>query len=110
MNSGSCFQVFFLTYFSLELTGEGITRGLSAFKDTWNQFDLVLVVTGIIGVAFQGFNVSVLRLVRLMRLARVVRLFRSLKPLFLLLQGMIAAVSMVFWFGILTLITLYVAE
>ena len=33
--------------------------------------------------------------------------FRSLKPLYLLLQGMIAALHMVFWFICLTLIIVY---
>merc|ERR1719238_2530363 len=48
-----------------------------------------------------------MRMLRLMRILRLVKLIKSVRPLYILVTGVVAAFQGVFWVLVLTVVTLY---
>lgn len=93
----SVLEPIFLVIYLLELLLRFYAFRLSALKDNWIRFDLVMVVTGIVTdwivVPLAGNTSSVnfilvLRTARLLRLARAVRLMSRFKELWMLVRGL----------------------
>jgi len=94
---------------------------LDGRKDAWFVFDSILVFMMVfetwflaILAAISGgggelpFPAHLLRIFRLLRLSRLMRMLRSLPELMILIKGMVAATSAVFWVTCLQVLITYV--
>ncbi|KAF4734105.1 hypothetical protein FOZ62_032372, partial [Perkinsus olseni] len=107
----------FLVIFGVELVVRLRIEGLRSWvHDTWNWFDTLLVVSDVVGMWIVPFftgkslrSFNFLRTGRLLRLARIARLFRFLRPLALIMRGIVMAFKIVLWMIILMTILIYVA-
>merc|ERR1740130_1065635 len=65
------------------------------------------------GKEAKGMNLSqvmmLMRMLRLMRILRPAKLIKSVRPLYILVTGVVAAFQGVFWVLVLTVVTLYAA-
>jgi len=87
---------------------------------TWNVFDAVIVVIGIINYLLDIFVGNrhtvgrdatlfrIVRLLRLLRVLRIIRIVRFLKQLYLLAYGFIEGTMAVFWVTLLASFMLYI--
>jgi len=119
-------EIFFCTYYSLEwfIRFMAFERKCNCLRDGWFVFDSILVfmmvgetfvMTMLLLIVSQdgpttfGFgNAGILRLFRLLRLTRMARMLRSMPELMILIKGMAAATTSVFFIMCLQLILLYV--
>eukprot|EP00440_Ansanella_granifera_P069689 gb/GFBE01075610.1/.p1 GENE.gb/GFBE01075610.1/~~gb/GFBE01075610.1/.p1 ORF type:complete len:589 (+),score=133.58 gb/GFBE01075610.1/:1-1767(+) len=113
----------FCAYFTMELTIRfaAFAKKCNCCRDGWFVFDTLLVLLMVLetwilpGVrAATGWsldamgNTGVLRLFRLLRLSRLLRMLKSLPELMILIRGMVAAVSSVFYVMCLLVAITYV--
>ncbi|CAE7219328.1 SCN10A [Symbiodinium sp. CCMP2456] len=119
-------EIFFCTYYAIELFVRfmAFRRKCDSLRDGWFVFDSLLVLMmlgetvllsalllllGPDGPASTAVgNASILRLFRLLRLSRMARMLRSMPELMILIKGMAAAATSVFFVMCLQLILLYV--
>lgn len=119
-------EIFFCSYYALEwfIRFMAFERKCNCLRDGWFVFDSILVflmvgetfvVTMLLLIVSQdgptsfGFgNAGILRLFRLLRLTRMARMLRSMPELMILIKGMAAATTSVFFIMCLQLILLYV--
>jgi len=119
-------EIFFCSYYALEwfIRFMAFERKCNCLRDGWFVFDSILVflmvgetfvVTMLLLIISQdgptsfGFgNAGILRLFRLLRLTRMARMLRSMPELMILIKGMAAATTSVFFIMCLQLILLYV--
>jgi len=110
------FEKGFLIAFSTEFVIRLAITRTKAFKDMWMYLDFFLVSIAAADVfsLLQMLNMgnanmfSVVRAFRMVRLVRVIRLVRLLRELWLLVQGMLAALRILMWTIILLVMLLYV--
>ncbi|XP_065655801.1 voltage-dependent L-type calcium channel subunit alpha-1D isoform X4 [Hydra vulgaris] len=84
-NINTAFSFFFLTEFLIKF----FALGFNYFKDPWNDFDLIIVLGGLIDFAIKlkvsnpdaVFDTSIFRLLRALRLVKLLRRSRSLRIL-----------------------------
>jgi voltage-gated sodium channel len=111
-------EIIFTVIFTVELAIRFLAERLFFFRDAWNDFDLVLVLTALIDLfmstsaggsngALSG-STTILRVFRVVRLARIIRLLRFFKELWLLVSGILAAAKFLCWVWLLLLIVIYV--
>lgn len=119
-------EIFFCSYYAMEwfIRFMAFERKCNCLRDGWFVFDSILVflmvgetfvVTMLLLIISQdgptsfGFgNAGILRLFRLLRLTRMARMLRSMPELMILIKGMAAATTSVFFIMCLQLILLYV--
>jgi hypothetical protein len=108
----------FLLFFILEwlfrwfLNPEGL-RGM--LVDRWTRFDCFVISVSLfdfmmtfIGAGAGTKVFAVFRVVRLLRLIRLVRLLKLLKELWLLVQGMMTSIGVLFWSVVLLVLVCYI--
>jgi hypothetical protein len=113
-------EFFFITFFVSELLVRfcAYRRRRDCLHDKWFLFDLLLVLLMLfemivdIAVHFsagggQGSPVSGLRVMRMLRLLRLTKMFRMLPNLLMLVKGIAAAISPMFYTALLLLVLLY---
>ncbi|CAJ1376179.1 unnamed protein product [Effrenium voratum] len=119
-------EIFFCTYYTMEwyIRFMAFERKCNTMRDGWFVFDSILVflmvgetvvmtllmlIMGPGGpISMDLGNASILRLFRLLRLSRMARMLRSMPELMILIKGMAAATTSVFFIMCLQLILLYV--
>jgi len=88
----------------------------SFFQNSWNNMDLFVVVTGILGEVFGDFKgLGTLRIFRACRLARLIRLTISFRELYLMVHGMAGAMKAIMcgaimMFALLTIWSILLVE
>eukprot|EP00405_Crypthecodinium_cohnii_P027800 CAMPEP_0206512440 /NCGR_PEP_ID=MMETSP0324_2-20121206/60881_1 /ASSEMBLY_ACC=CAM_ASM_000836 /TAXON_ID=2866 /ORGANISM="Crypthecodinium cohnii, Strain Seligo" /LENGTH=500 /DNA_ID=CAMNT_0054004399 /DNA_START=316 /DNA_END=1818 /DNA_ORIENTATION=+ len=106
-------DIFFVTFFLVEMCLRQHHLGWSYFIDTWNIFDFSLVVIGfgdvIIYITEESeFQiVATLRVFRLLRSARYVRGIQRFWGMWLIFEGLIQAMKTMLWTFLLLAIMLY---
>uniref|UniRef100_A0A8C4XC68 Sodium channel protein n=1 Tax=Erpetoichthys calabaricus TaxID=27687 RepID=A0A8C4XC68_ERPCA len=107
-------NVLFTALFSVEAVLKILGLRLYYFTQAWNIFDILVIITSIIGnlldsVATQiGFSPTMLRVLRLARLGRLLRLVRSLKGIRRLIFTLIISVPALFNIGILLFLVMFI--
>jgi len=91
-----------LVIFIIELIARLFLYRYHFFRDEWNVFDFVIVVTDFVfsvcGLIFGSvFPVSTLRVFRLSKLARISKVFRVFPELRLMMAGLIGSMRAIFW-------------
>lgn len=121
------FFVFMENIFCIYFLGEWIIRFMAfehkknCMRDGWFVFDSILLAIMVLETwCFSyvwvsgeeehslGSNTAVLRLIRLLRLSRLMRMLRSMPDLMILIKGMSAAMTSVFYVMCLLLMITYV--
>lgn len=79
--SNYIFVVIYIIEFLLKIIGLG---GRYYFASSWNKFDFVILVFGILSLSegLLPFNATVLRVLRIARLFRVIKVLKGLRSLF----------------------------
>jgi voltage-gated sodium channel len=78
------------------------------FKDGWNIFDFIIVITCLIPSGGVFGSVRILRLLRVLRVLRALRLISGIKQLRKLVMTVIGALPGVGWAGVLMLLLYYI--
>mmetsp|Transcript_86666 Transcript_86666/g.197795 ORF Transcript_86666/g.197795 Transcript_86666/m.197795 type:complete len:591 (+) Transcript_86666:41-1813(+) len=117
----------FLLVFTVEVFMRTRVRGTACVKDPWDIFDFLLVICGLLALAFDivalgnqassdqrnVFGLALVlrsaRVLKIFRVARIIRLFRFFTELFLLARGIFEAMRSLLWIMLFTLMILYVA-
>lgn len=94
----------FLVIFNLEAAVKLTGLGMSYFRDSWNNFDLLICATGDIGIVMQFFSsnsdianvVVVFRALRICRMVRLVKFSHDFKVLVNSITIIFASVSNIF--------------
>lgn len=115
-------EYFFTIAFTLELCFRLGAHGCKYFTEPgvrgWNIFDTVLVLIGLIEfmlLTLENTGLKSLRLMKCMkimritRVARLLRLVKTLRPLWAFINGILDAVSIVFWGGVLIFLFVYMS-
>eukprot|EP01012_Entosiphon_sulcatum_P053801 TRINITY_DN740_c0_g1_i1.p1 TRINITY_DN740_c0_g1~~TRINITY_DN740_c0_g1_i1.p1 ORF type:complete len:2364 (+),score=263.90 TRINITY_DN740_c0_g1_i1:1645-8736(+) len=87
-------NTFFTAIFLCEAIVKLLAWRLKYFSETWNLFDIFLVLTSILGIILTAVgsgsslpvNTTVLRILRIFRILRILRLLRSSKSIIVLLE------------------------
>ena len=75
-------EIAFTIIFTLELSWNCFSNWFwGFFGSSWNLFDLAVVVTSIVSVAYGGTNVKSIRVVRVLRALRSMRVLKSLRKI-----------------------------
>jgi voltage-gated sodium channel len=117
-------EMIFTALFSIELALRLYGLRIYFFRDSWNLFDLILVVIGVVdtfllsvisaarasdGKKDESLSVFMaMRVARLLRLARIFRLLRFFKELWLLVAGVLSALRTLMWTWLFVLLIIYV--
>jgi len=116
-------EIVFLSLYVIELGMRFGGLGCRAIKNAWVQFDMFLVICGLLDLLKQiidavwrsssssmGFldKVLLVRTLRLARLARVLRLMIKFHTLWMLVQGLVNSLLTLIWTGFTISILLYV--
>eukprot|EP00746_Dinoflagellata_sp_MGD_P155709 gnl/MRDRNA2_/MRDRNA2_85522_c0_seq1.p1 gnl/MRDRNA2_/MRDRNA2_85522_c0~~gnl/MRDRNA2_/MRDRNA2_85522_c0_seq1.p1 ORF type:complete len:552 (+),score=84.86 gnl/MRDRNA2_/MRDRNA2_85522_c0_seq1:84-1658(+) len=101
-------EIGFLILYTFEMLVRLFVERIRFFSSSWNLFDGIVVLFGLIGeIVGNGMStVSVLRTVRLLRLLRVVRLLTAFQELWCLIRGLMECLRTLMWSFILLLVTL----
>jgi len=115
------FTVIFIAEAAMKLVADGLYDYIS---DSWNQFDLFIVIISIVGCYFDllslssagsdessaslPINPTLLRILRILRIARILKLVKNLKNLCLLLDGVKRALPQVGNLCILLLLVYFI--
>lgn len=78
------------------------------FTDPWNIFDFVILILCLLPASMLPIPVQVARVLRITRALRVFRLVSALRPLRILVDGIVRAIPGVLWTVVLLLIVYYV--
>ena len=104
-------EVFALIFF-FEFTFKLIAFGKRFFKDSWNQFDVVIVFGTFVGLLLSNYtsiDVGASTLViRAFRICRMLKLFRRLKSLKIIFQTFLVTLPALANVGSLLLLLLYI--
>jgi voltage-gated sodium channel len=118
-------EVFFQTFFTIELAFKFLALGCSAFHDALTTFDLILVGIGFVDIAATLYSFTedgrhttddltfflslrVLRIVRISRVLRLLRLLRVFKELWLMIAGIMGSLRTILWAWALIVLIIYV--
>merc|ERR1739848_37633 len=112
-------NVVFTLIFIGEATAKVIADGPALYiADTWNRFDLFIVIVSIVGCVFDlmggdhaenlPINPTILRILRILRVARILKLLKNAKNLCLLLNGVRRSVPQVGNLCILLLLVFFI--
>ena len=103
-------NIFFISLFTAEALVKIIGLGFDVYwRDSWNRFDLLLVVISFAGLALgSGSSSSVVRLFRLFRTARLLRLVRRAETLRRAFSTLIASLPSLWNIGALLVCTFFV--
>jgi voltage-gated sodium channel len=102
-----------LVLFLIELTLRLFALRMAFWRDNWNTFDFVIVMTDSV-FSFLGlilgdvFPVSTLRIFRLCKLARISKVFRVFPELRIMMAGLIGSFRAIFWGTVLLAFVLLV--
>ncbi|XP_039614029.1 sodium channel protein type 1 subunit alpha-like [Polypterus senegalus] len=113
-NVQNVINILFTALFSIEAVLKILGLRLYYFTQAWNIFDILVIITSIIGnlldsVATQiGFSPTMLRVLRLARLGRLLRLVRSLKGIRRLIFTLIISIPALFNIGILLFLVMFI--
>lgn len=95
------FDTFALYVYVVELTLKHIASGFKFWKDGWNIFDFVIVAIAFIPA---GSSLSVFRGLRILR---VLRLVSTIRPLKIIVVGLLKAIPSISWLILLVMINIY---
>ena len=95
------FDTFVLYIYVLELVLKHIALGFKFWKNGWNIFDFIIVAMSFIPA---GSSLSVLRGLRILR---ILRLFTSIKPLRIIVLGLMKSIPSIAWLLLMLLINFY---
>ena len=103
-------NIFFITLFAAEAVSKIIGLGFDVYwRDSWNRFDLLLVLISFAGLALgSGSSSSVVRLFRLFRTARLLRLVRRAETLRRAFSTLVASLPSLWNIGALLVCTFFV--
>jgi hypothetical protein len=114
-------EVIFAIVFSIELVIRVMLLGLEYFMSFGNFADAILVVVSVFdcfiltwfpdllgGDGASGRIVGILRMLRLFKLARILRLFRKVRPLWLIVSGLMNSVTTICWTALLLGVFMYI--
>jgi len=111
-------EVMFALTFTVELCLRLFVESSKFFKDRWNVFDTVIVLSSVAETLILPFLLPsgssmgellvILRFLRLGRLARILRLLRFFKELWFLMEGIVAATRILMWAWLLMLFIIFI--
>eukprot|EP00438_Fugacium_kawagutii_P017675 Skav211272 [mRNA] locus=scaffold2429:31143:33260:+ [translate_table: standard] len=100
-------NVALLAIFSVECMLRAYVERGSYFWNKWNIIDLFTVVSGWLGLAANGLNVTLLRMFRLVRVLRALRVLISVPEFYLLITGLYSSIKAII-FGALMLVAVLI--
>jgi hypothetical protein len=104
----------FIAIFTLECAMKLIALRQYYFKQPWNVFDFVVVISSILGVALDEYvrefmvSPTLLRVVRVFRVGRVLRLVKSAKGIRTLLFSLAVSMPALFNIGLLLFLVMFI--
>ncbi len=104
----STFNTFCICVFVLEILLKLFAYGASFFKDPWNIFDTVIVLTSIMPMISFLSSMRALRIFRMFRALRALRMMKRLEKLRVIVQALLSALPSVAWVVVLLGIIYYV--
>ena len=97
-----------IVIFVLEILLKLYAYGFAFFKDPWNIFDTVIVLTSIMPMVSFLSSMRALRIFRMFRALRALRMMKRLEKLRVIVQALLSALPSVAWVVVLLGIIYYV--
>ncbi len=107
-NALSIFNSVCITVFILEILLKLYAYGKDFFKDGWNIFDTIIVVTSVLPMVSFLSSMRMGRVFRMFRALRALRMMKRLGKLRVIVQALLSALPSVGWVVVLLLIIYYV--